>query len=89
MLGASLIDAAAAKDGTWSTSCAGPRGARALGRGRHEYAKLPTATYETVKEQLRGQTLRRMLAEAESDPLNDGWLGDEMPDAARAVIGPD
>ena len=52
----------------------------------HEMAALPTATFETVKAQLRGEALASMLAAAAEDPLASGWLSSEMPDAARAAL---
>jgi enoyl-CoA hydratase/carnithine racemase len=42
-----------------------------------EFAALPTATYEIVKEQLRGEALAAMREGSESDPLASGWLSDE------------
>jgi enoyl-CoA hydratase len=42
-----------------------------------ELAALPTATYEVVKEQLRGGALEAMTAASENDPLIAGWLSDE------------
>jgi len=49
---------------------------RALDVAR-ELAALPTATYEIVKEQLRGEALAAMRDRSESDPLVSGWLSDE------------
>jgi enoyl-CoA hydratase/carnithine racemase len=51
-----------------------------------ELAALPTATYETVKAQLRGDVLAAMLSAVAEDPLASGWLSSEMPDAARAAL---
>jgi enoyl-CoA hydratase len=51
-----------------------------------ELAALPTATYETVKSQLRGDSLAAMRSAAAEDPLASGWLTNEMPAAARAAL---
>ncbi len=59
---------------------------RALAVAR-ELAALPRATYELVKEQLRGPTLREMKEESSRDPLAKGWLSEEMPGAVESVLG--
>ncbi len=51
-----------------------------------DMAALPTATFETVKAQLRGEALEAMRSGAAEDPLASGWLSDEMPEAARAAL---
>jgi enoyl-CoA hydratase/carnithine racemase len=53
-----------------------------------ELARLPTAAYAQVKEQLRhdtGARVREIVAE-ESDPLLGGWIGDEGRGSARKVL---
>ena len=90
VLGAGLIDGATAKE--WDVVDELLPAAEVLERSMavaHEYARLPTQTYEIVKDQLRGEALRRMLAASEADPFAAGWFSDETPDAARAVIGSD
>lgn len=39
-----------------------------------ELATLPGATYETVKEQLRGPEITAMREAAERDPMSEGWI---------------
>ena len=51
-----------------------------------ELGSLPARTYELVKDQLRGDALRRMRAGADADPLAAGWLSEETASAARAVL---
>jgi hypothetical protein len=50
-------------------------------------AALPSATYRTVKAQLRGPELDASRDGIDADPLARGWLGDETADAARAALG--
>jgi enoyl-CoA hydratase len=53
-----------------------------------ELARLPAAAYATVKRQLRGETIAStaQIIERELDPLLEGWLEDETPAAAAAVL---
>ena len=88
VLGADLIDGATAHDwGVVDELAEGEDGVleRSLEVARG-FAKLPSRTYELVKRQLRGEALERMLAASQDDPLAAGWLTDEAPDAARAVL---
>ncbi len=87
VLGADLIDPATAA--AWGVVDELTKPAAVLDRAlevARDYAGLPRRTYEIVKDQLRGDALRRMLAESEADPLAGGWFSDETPGAARAVI---
>jgi enoyl-CoA hydratase len=87
VLGASLIDAATARE--WDVFDELTEPAQVLERAlavAGEFAALPSATYELVKGQLRGETTRALRAAAEADPVAGGWLSDETPDAARSVL---
>ena len=87
VLGADLIDAATAREWGVVDELADPDAVleRSLEVAR-AYSELPTRTYEIVKEQLRGDTLRAMRDGADADPLTAGWFSDETPEAARAVL---
>jgi enoyl-CoA hydratase len=53
-----------------------------------EMARLPVAGYAQVKRQLRRETIdsTAQIVERELDPLLQGWLADETPAAAAAVL---
>jgi enoyl-CoA hydratase len=53
-----------------------------------ELARVPAAAYATVKRQLRAETIAStaQIIERELDPLLEGWLEDETPAAAAAVL---
>ena len=88
VLGADLIDGREALELGAIDELAEPADVldRAVAVAR-ELAALPRETYELVKEQLRGPTLREMQAESERDPLARGWLSGEMPGAVESVLG--
>jgi len=52
------------------------------------FAELPAAAYERVKEQLRAPTLAeiRPVVEEGRDPMLEGWLAGETPDAAARIL---
>ena len=87
VLAANLIDAETARDWDVVDELAEPDAVleRALEVAR-ELGSLPARTYELVKDQLRGDALRRMRAGADADPLAAGWLSEETASAARAVL---
>ena len=87
VLGAELVDAEAALECGAVDELCDPDGVleRSL-EVAGEFAKLPAATYELVKGQLRGETLAAMLQAAERDPLSGGWFSDETADAAAAAL---
>jgi enoyl-CoA hydratase len=58
---------------------------RALAVAR-DLAALPSATYETVKAELRSKAMREIEAAVAAEPLLEGWLSDEAPEAARAAL---
>lgn len=49
-------------------------------------AALPREGYALIKDQLRGETVARMRALEESDPLLRGWTSVETADAAAGVL---
>lgn len=53
-----------------------------------ERAALPATAYTRIKEQLRGETMnfaRRVVAD-NSDPLLDGWLGEEAQQGTASIL---
>ncbi len=87
VLGAELVEASVAlESGAVDELCAADA---VLGRSLEvaaEFVKLPTATYELVKGQLRGDALAAMLRASENDPLSAGWFSDETAQASAAAL---
>lgn len=54
-----------------------------------EYAAIPPNAYASVKAQVRGPALKivRNANKVGSDPALQGWLTDETPAAAKAILG--
>jgi enoyl-CoA hydratase len=89
VLGAHLVDAATALrlgllDELIEPDRLVPRALELAG----ELARLPAAAYAHVKRQLRRETidLTARIVEGDLDPLLQGWLAEETPAAAAAVL---
>ena len=53
-----------------------------------DYATIPPKTFASVKGQVRGELVQRLLtiAAEDGDPMASHWIGDETMEAARAIL---